>query len=310
MIIHLLDVAPFEISNGSRGRIIMEKSTKISRRIFAIILSFGLIALYSTGYVRAETAVKISPHVMQISESVAEANALVQYKKYYEKKVAQYSRILESTESETSMMAAQTSIDIWTAKISDIERLAHEGNVTGVTLKIPTYNQLDIPNNNGTSLCWATCASMWISYLQGDNASRTKQIATAVAGSQKPADYNVCRRWTSLDSIPGLSHQLGITQRQEEIRSTLTMSEIKQTFQNRSPFVALYGAYEGSVWYGHYVIAIGYASAPGHEPLIISVDPMGGIMRIQTENEFRGNYVGDELGFRAWAHTVREVNES
>ena len=38
--------------------------------------------------------------------------------------------------------------------------------------------------------------------------------------------------------------------------------------------------------FGHVILGIGYANAPGHNPLVVSNDPWGGIQRIQTFNDF------------------------
>ena len=72
-------------------------------------------------------------------------------------------------------------------------------------------------------------------------------------------------------------------QSQEQSGGNLSMTEIQLTIDAGNPFGALYLNLNS----GHWILGIGYAIAPNHEPLVISNDPWGGIQRIQTYNDFQ-----------------------
>ena len=76
------------------------------------------------------------------------------------------------------------------------------------------------------------------------------------------------------------------------------MTEIKMTILVDSPFAVLYGNYDSNnIWSGHWVLGIGYAIAPGHNPLVVSNDPWGGVQRIQTYDDFQ---TYDDGKYWAW----------
>ena len=54
---------------------------------------------------------------------------------------------------------------------------------------------------------------------------------------------------------------------------------------------------------GHWVLAIGFVYAGGHEPLVVSNDPWNGVQRIQTYNTFL-SYVGDKDPQRPWVESA------
>lgn len=103
---------------------------------------------------------------------------------------------------------------------------------------------------------------------------------------------------------------LGIKTGQEQFIGQLTEKEIKNTIDNGNPFGVLYGEnyFNASIgeneWSGHWVVGVGYATAQGHDFLVVSNDPAGGIQRIQTYDDFKGNYVGDTNPWRPWVDTA------
>ena len=75
------------------------------------------------------------------------------------------------------------------------------------------------------------------------------------------------------------------------------------------PFGVLYGGNDvNGDWYGHWIVGIGYASAPGHETLVVSNDPAGGVQRIQSYTEFQ-IYVGDAVPWRKWVNSADNVGK-
>ena len=180
--------------------------------------------------------------------------------------------------------------------------------------------QYNVPGGNGTNLCWVACDAMWISYLLGDTTDRTLNIAIAAANdmvmqgletlnADGSLNYNVARPWQSADYVAGLLGISEINEAQNQSAGALSMANIQTEIDAGNPFSVLYGSFymdEGvRRWSGHWVLGIGYASAPGHEPLVVSNDPAGGEQRIQTYDDFRGNYVGDPAPWRPWAESAR-----
>ena len=214
--------------------------------------------------------------------------------------------------------AAQRMKDRAHEQAEDIRRLDAEGKVQGRKLDVPVYNQLDVPVYDfsdvvGTNLCWAACASMWISYLMEDTTDRTLMIAQSVENYSMSGDkiYNEARAWISLDQIKLPLSEPQISSQQDQWMGGLTISGIQQLIDNGSPFAALYGyGYDtnGDGVYdtlsdGHWILGIGYASAPGHDSLVISNDPWRGVQRIQTYNDFL-YYAGDQTNKRMWYETA------
>ncbi len=198
--------------------------------------------------------------------------------------------------------AAQRMKDRAHEQAEDIRRLDAEGKVQGRKLDVPVYNQLDVPVYDfsdvvGTNLCWAACASMWISYLMEDTTDRTLMIAQSVENYSMSGDkiYNEARAWISLDQIklPLSEPQISSGQQQYE-KTILTINQIAKLIDQGMLFAALYGEYDDyngdgkPDWsYGHWVLGVGYATAEGHAPLVVSNDPWGGVQRIETYNDFQ-----------------------
>ena len=194
--------------------------------------------------------------------------------------------------------AACRDMDYAHNQANDIRRLEKLGLIQGKILDVPIYSQNNISDGNGSDLCWATCAAMWISYLRGSTVDWTYGIAISVADSIDPLDYNISREWQSTNSIPVLSESLGITAKQKETMGVLTMKEIQNTIDRGSPFGVLYR--DDILNSGHWVLGIGYASAPEHNQLVISNNPLGGMQSIQTYNDFQSLPDG-----REWKWTAR-----
>lgn len=55
---------------------------------------------------------------------------------------------------------------------------------------------------------------------------------------------------------------------------------------------------------GHWIVGVGYATAQGHDFLVVSNDTAGGIQRIQAYDDFKGDYVGDANPWRPWIDTA------
>ena len=76
------------------------------------------------------------------------------------------------------------------------------------------------------------------------------------------------------------------------------MTEIKMTILVDSPFAVLYGNYDSNnIWSGHWVLGTGYAIAPGHNPLVVSNDPWGGVQEIESYDDFQ---TYDDGKYWAW----------
>ena len=199
--------------------------------------------------------------------------------------------------------AAQKEMDNLHAKAEDIRAQDAAGQVEGKTLDVPVYNQLDVPNGNGTNLCWASSAAMVISYYLGDTVDRTVLIAVMYAimdppnnqtkGQYDPADpasYNLPQAWFSTERT-GL-----VSQYQDQDLGMLTMSEIESQINGGDPFGVLYRNSSS----GHWIVGVGYASAAGHDSLVVSNDPWGGVQRTQTYDDFQTYEDG-----RKWMWTAR-----
>ena len=93
----------------------------------------------------------------------------------------------------------------------------------------------------------------------------------------------------------------GLSESQEQNLQILTEQGIKNVINSGKPFGVLYGAYnQYGDWSGHWVVGIGYASAPGHDLIVVSNDPWGGIQRIQSYNDFMVLPDG-----RSWCYTAK-----
>lgn len=104
--------------------------------------------------------------------------------------------------------------------------------------------------------------------------------------------------------------KLGIKTGQSQRRGILTEKQIQETIDDGKPFGVLYGSFykdsNGTFqWSGHWGVGTGYASAPGHDSLVVSNDPAGGVQRIQTYDDFKKSYVGDPNLWRPWVKTVK-----
>ena len=237
------------------------------------------------------------------------------YIKYYTEKWQYFDASYQNATNDFVRIISAVGREISHQMADDIRRLDEEGKIEGAQLAVPTYDQFDIPN--GSNLCWATCASMWISYILGDTIDRKLDIAIVVAkdmvaqGREQlnpdgSLNYNVPREWISTDYIAGLLGLSGVTASQTQRAGNLSMDEIKGTINVNSPFAVLYGNYDSNnIWSGHWILGIGYAIAPGHNPLVVSNDPAGGVQRIQTYDEFNDPYVGEASPWRPWAETAK-----
>ena len=214
-----------------------------------------------------------------------------------------YSQQLDSAQTEEEKKH-------WQSQIDDIKELDKQGKIQGKRLNVPTYNQYDVPPKDGSNnLCWATCIAMTVSYYSNDTTNRTQSIASYTRAfiegyTGSPMTYNKPFHWVSTDK-----YYFDLEQSQSQSSGVLDINAIQSTIDNGDPFGVLYGtnvlnpqtnSYE---WVGHWVLGIGYASAPGHEPLVVSNDPNGGVMRIQTYSDFCGPYVGNNYGMM-WAETA------
>lgn len=230
------------------------------------------------------------------------------YKKYYSEEISKEMLKLQGDISKDSQLLVQTRIKKLMDKCFDINTLAQENKITGSILPVPLHGQTETLYSNGSNLCWAACKSMWISYILGDDVNRVEEIAIAVSGSKSPSVYNHARKWVSLNMISSKENDpLNVTQRQDYLWTSLTKKEIREELNNLNPFCTVYGDTKNGEWRGHIIMTIGYVEAPGHQMLIISNDPFQPIQRIQTEVEFRGNYVEDKPQTRPWRHTVISI---
>ncbi len=200
---------------------------------------------------------------------------------------------------------AQSKMDMYHDKAEDIRAQDAAGTVQGKVLNVPLYNQLGV-GYTGTNLCWAAGDAMWISYLLGDTTNRTINIASAVANdmvaqgieslnSDGTLNYNVPRSWQSTDYVANLLGISGIGAVQTQNPGILSMKDIQSTIDNGNLFAALYRNSTS----GHWVLGIGYATALGHDPLVVSNDPWNGDRNIQTYDEFKKMGNG-----RIWSYTA------
>lgn len=227
------------------------------------------------------------------------------YTKYYGEQweIANKKYINATTESER--LAAQNEKDYWHALANDIRALDAEGRIGGKVLDVPVYNQYDTaPSDNTNQLCWATSTAMMSSFYLEDTTDRTLYVATTIAQSNIVSVYNEPREWQSTSSIG-----LNIANNQTQVSYPLTETQIQRTIDLDNPFGVLYGNYyidyQGiERWSGHWIVGIGYVTAPSHISLYISNDPAGGIQRVQTYDVFKGNYVGDPTPWRPWAESA------
>ena len=122
----------------------------------------------------------------------------------------------------------------------------------------------------------------------------------AIANSDDPENYNVPRMWVSTNDRriqKALEIEIKVSQSQE--LGKLSIGTIAHLINNDSPFGV---AYHGTVLNadgipeekGHFVLGVGYAIAEGHDPLVISNDPSGGVQRVQTYEEFKNYNMGDD----------------
>ena len=219
------------------------------------------------------------------------------YTKYYGEQwqMANKNYLLATTDAER--IEAQKEKEYWHALAEDIRQQDAKGKVQGVTLDAPIYNQMDTyPNDYRNNLCWATCQAMVVSFYLGDTIDRTQSIASYTRAfiecfDGTPVLYNEACYWVSSDQL-----YLELSQSQSQTLGILTVEEIKNTIDNQNPFGVLYR----DEYSGHWVLGIGYAIAEGHDPLVISNDPWGGIQNIQTYDDFKTYNDG-----RVWKWTAK-----
>ena len=191
--------------------------------------------------------------------------------------------------------------------------------ITAAQLAMPAYSQYNMPNpyvNNsrssffqGSALCWATCASMWISYLFGDEIDRTVEIAKLTKGSEDPYVWNsggkLYEALGKMLPILGLGENHGDVTRYYE---TLAYDDLTELINRGKPIGVGYGYYSydakagKTVWRGHYVLIIGYVIA-GNEEFVVSIDPAGGLVNTQTFDDFQSYYQDSNY---LWHHTEFE----
>jgi len=181
-------------------------------------------------------------------------------------------------------------MDMWHAKAEDARLKDAQGLISGSILDVPIFDQLDTPVGvDGSVLCWATCISMYIAYELGDQIDRKLAVAMVVYDSTDPEVYAQGGHWISTNKLPKLSEMYGLKMEQNERKKvTLSEQQIWAQINNRSkPFVIAYTRFDekGDPAMSHVVMGVGYASAVGHEGLVITNDPAGGIQRIQTYSD-------------------------
>jgi|GEM_PF-4669702 len=210
------------------------------------------------------------------------------YIKYYGKKWEDANSQHQKASAYHLRQKYKQEMDRYHALANDIRIKEKKEFISGRTLDVPVFDQLAIPNDNGSNLCWATCMSMYFAYLVGDDVNRAETIAMVIAESRDPEAYNKGNYWHGLDALKLMSGFYRITQTQDQSDGTLTFPELSVQIDQGKPFGAIYMRHDekGKPKDGHMVLGIGYASAVGHEGLIISNDPAGGIQRIQTYREF------------------------
>jgi len=223
------------------------------------------------------------------------------YEDYYKEKIMTLQTEIStfSNMSDKERNDKEKEIQNLKQKMDDIYRLNGLELVSGKKLNVPVFNQLNTNTENHNSLCWATCASMVVSYYMDNpenGIDRTYDIAiTTAQGSTSECEYNTPRWWPNVGP-KGLNL---IDFNQTEFADALSPSTIKSTIDHDSPFGVLFRAIEGDS--GHYVLGIGYATAQGHPFLVISNDPWMGIQRIQAYEEFK------TYEDKVWLWTVKIV---
>ena len=202
------------------------------------------------------------------------------------------------------LTSGRKNYDLWYRLAMNVLNADHS-QITGNVLMVPVYNQLDTVGGN--KLCWATCAAMMISYnlgaekysdasfiaayLEGDLTDRTLEIAIETARFQNPGEdptdpavYSVARAMSEIHCPYMQFDQREVTYAEQRIMHMLSNS--------KKPFAVLVGAYLDNEekgykeWNGHWIVATGYASAPGHDMLIVYNDPWNGVQRIVSYNDF------------------------
>ena len=114
-----------------------------------------------------------------------------------------------------------------------------------------------------------------------DSTDRTLNIAQNVAGSCNAMEYNVPREWQSTDYI---AEMIGVkvTESQTSEEIVLSMEQFQVLIDSGSPIGVLYR----DNYSGHWILGIGYASAKGHDSLVVSNNPWGGVQTTQTYTSF------------------------
>ena len=215
--------------------------------------------------------------------------------------------VRDSSRTSAERVAAITQVEWTLERANDIRNLDGLGLVQGRTLNVPVYNQLAVPDGNGTQLCWSASVAIWLSLLLGDNVDRTEAIARAVANDMVASgveflnpdgtlNFNVSRPWMTTDYVAGLLGLTGITATQTQTLGNLSMADLQTTVDGGSPFGVLYR----DATSGHWILGTGYATETGHDPLVVSIDPWGGVQSIQTYNVFQTLPDG-----RVWTWTAR-----
>jgi len=191
----------------------------------------------------------------------------------------------------------QKEMDDWHKLANDIREKDANGEVSGAVLNVPVYNQLDVPNGNGTNLCWACCIAMDISYRFNDKRDRTMNIGKAIAvhSQYDPSIYNIPRAWTGVAYTGSLIGITNIRASEKQVQYDLSLYEIENIIDSGNTFGVLYRSQTS----GHWVLGIGYAKASGHDSLIISNDPWKGVQRIESFADFYTYEDG-----RVWSYSV------
>ena len=179
----------------------------------------------------------------------------------------------------------------------NIRNLDINGDVSGTILGVPLYCQKNTyPNGDNNQLCWATSQAMIASYYLNDNIDRTQSIASYTRANIEyfwgyPISYNEPFKWVSSDRL-----NIGIDKRQVQEPGMISFMNIEKTIDSGDPFGVLYRNSSS----GHWKVGIGYASAKGHSPLVVSNDPWNGTQNIQSYDDFQNLPDG-----RSWTYTAR-----
>ena len=192
------------------------------------------------------------------------------------------------------------------------DEIALEGRSAIVEiLNVPVQDQLSV--ENGCNLCWATCASMIMSYYRNENVDRIIDIAIAVAKLDERYDpesskydptydpynafyYNVPREWYSTDYLEKLLDLDAQSAHQIQIYpdTRLAEQEIIEEINSKDPIALLYGeGYdEYGTWLGngHWCITTGYVQVGGDDTYFLRTDPYGGIQSLLSYQELNNDY--------------------